>query len=78
MSDYEMLNQRIAAQKVARREEVLKRLVCLLALALAVMVFVVGLNHIGFISDLFMAILLSITVCAGSFNAGIIWTGFKR
>ena len=78
MSDYEMINQRVAAQKAARRKDALRRLSFLFALVLATVLAFVGLEYIGFISELFMMILVSITVCAGSFNAGRIWTGFKR
>lgn len=78
MSDYEMLNQKIAAQKAVRRKDTLKRLACLLAIVLAVVLVFVGLEYIGFISSLFMAILVSVTVCVGAFNAGRIWNGYKR
>ena len=78
MSDYEMLNQKVAAQKAVRRKDALRRLAYLLAVVLAVVLVFVGLEYIGFISSLFMVILISITVCVGSFNAGRIWTGFKR
>ena len=78
MSDYEMLNQKVAAQKAVRRRDALRRLAYLLAVVLAVVLVFVGLEYIGFISSLFMVILISITVCVGSFNAGRIWTGFKR
>lgn len=78
MSDYEILNQKVAAQKAVRRRDALRRLAYLLAVVLAVVLVFVGLEYIGFISSLFMVILISITVCVGSFNAGRIWTGFKR
>ena len=78
MSDYEMLNQKVAAQKAVRRRDALRRLAYLLAVVLAVVLVFVGLEYIGFISSLFMVILISITVCVGSFNAGRIWTGYKR
>jgi hypothetical protein len=78
MSDYEMINQRVAAQKAARRKDALRSLSFLFAVVLATVLAFVGLECIGFISELFMMILVAITVCAGSFNAGRIWTGFKR
>ena len=78
MSDYEMLNQKVAEQKAIRRKDTLRRLACLLAIVLAVLLAFVGLEYIGFISELFMAILIAGTICVGSFNAGRIWSGFKR
>lgn len=78
MSDFEKINQKIAAQKAVMRKETIKGLAKLLAIVLVVVLAFVGLEYIGFISDLFMVILIAITVCAGAFNAGRIWTGFKR
>ena len=78
MSDYEMLNQRVAAKKEVRRKETIKRLIVMLAVVLAVVLAFVGLEYIGFISELFMVILVAVTICVGSFNAGRIWTGFKQ
>lgn len=78
MSDYEMMNQRIAAQKAARRKDALRRLAFTLAIVLVVMLAFVGLEYIGFISELFMVILIAITLCTGAFNAGRIWNGYKR
>lgn len=78
MSDYEMLNQKIAAKKAVRRKDTLRRLAFLLVIVLVVVLAFVGLNYIGFISDLFMVILIAITVCTGAFNAGRIWNSFMR
>ena len=78
MSEFEKINQKIAVQKAAMRKETIKRLTKLLAIVLVVVLFFVGLEYIGFISELFMVILISITVCTGSFNAGRLWNGFKR
>ena len=77
MSEYENINQKIVANKGAMRKEIMKALEKLFAIVVAVILVVVGLNFIGFISDEFMVILLSITVCTGSFNAGRAWTYFK-
>ena len=78
MSDYEMLNQRVAAKKAARRKDMLKRLAFMLAIVLVVVLVFVGLECIGFISDLFMALLIAIAVCTGSFHAGRIWNSYHR
>lgn len=78
MSDYEMLNQRIAAKKAIRRKDTLIRLAFLFAIVLVVVLAFVGLNYIGFISDLFMVILALGALLVGAFNAGRIWNGFMR
>lgn len=78
MSDFEMLNQRVAAQKAARRKETLKRLSFLWVIVAVAILLFRWLEYIGFISDLFYVILFFITVCTGSFRAGRISTGFKR
>ena len=78
MSDYEMLNQRVATKKAARRKDMLRRLTFMLSIALAVVLSILGLEYIGFISDLFMALLIAITVCTGSFHAGRIWNSYRR
>ena len=78
MSDFEILNRKVAAQKAARRKDTLRRLAFMLVIVLVIVLAFVGLEYIGFISDLFMVILISITVCTGAFHAGRIWNGFKR
>lgn len=78
MSDYEMLNQRIAAKKAIRRKDTLIRLAFLFAIVLVVVLAFVGLNYIGFISDLFMVILALGALLVGAFKAGRIWNGFVR
>lgn len=78
MSDYEMLNQKIAEQKAAMRKNTIKRLIGFLGLVLATICAIIGLEAIGFISTTFAAILLLGTICVGAFNAGRIWAGFKR
>ena len=78
MSDYEMINQKIAAQKAVRRRDALKRLAYMLCIVLAAVLAFVGLEYIGFISKLFMVILVSGASLVGAFHAGRIWTGFKR
>ena len=78
MSDYEMLNRRVAEKKAARRKDALIRLAYLLGVVLAVMLVFVGLELIGFISMPFMVILVSGTALVGAFHAGRIWNGFIR
>ena len=78
MSDYEKLNQRAAAQKAVRRKEALKKLLLLLVIIAAVLMVFWGLEYIGFISDLFFVILVSIAVCVGFFQAGRIWESYRR
>ncbi len=78
MSDFEMLNQRVAAKMAARRKDTLRRLAFVLGIVLAVVLALVGLEYIGFISEVFMVILIAVTVCAGSFRAGRIWDGLTQ
>ena len=73
MSEYEKLNQRASAQKVVRRKEALRKLCLLLVIVATVLLAFWGLEHIGFISDLFFVILVLIAVCVGFFNAGRLW-----
>ena len=78
MSDYEILRRRTAAQKAARRKDALISLVYLLGILLAVCLAIAVLEYIGFISKLFMVILVSGALLVGTFNAGRIWDGFIR
>ena len=78
MSEFDKINQKVAAQKAVRRKEMLFKMAYLLATLLVVVLVVVGLEFIGFISKLFMAILVAGAICVGSFNAGRIWNGYER
>ena len=78
MSDYEIMNQRVAARKAARRKDRRRRLLFLLLIVLAVLLALMGLEHIGFISECFQVMLAIITACVGSFKAGCIWNSYRR
>ena len=78
MSDYEIINQRVAAKQAERRKVAVKGLIRLLIIMLIVVLSFLGLEYIGFISELFMTILISIAVCAGAFRAGCIWCSFPK
>lgn len=78
MSDFDMLNQKAAAQKAVRRRDALRRTAYLLGFVLAVMLVLAGLAYIHFISKLFMAILMGGTALVAAFNAGRIWNSFMR
>jgi fatty acid desaturase len=78
MSEFEMLNQKTEAKKAAMRKETVKAIVRLFFIVLAVVLAFAGLYLIGFISLLFMVILISIAVCTGAFHAGRISIGYKR
>ena len=56
-----------------RRKKALKRLALTLSAVFAAILALVGLEWIGFISRVFMVILLAVTMCVGSFKAGNIW-----
>ncbi len=77
MSDYEMLNRRVAEKKAAMRQDALRRTVFLLAVVLAVLLVFVGLWSISFISDAFVLVLVSCTALWGAFRVGQIWN-FNR
>ena len=77
MSDYEAMMARNAKQRAVRRKDAFRRLSFTLVVVLAAALAFVGLEYIGFISKLFMAILAAITICAGAFKAGYIWRDVK-
>lgn len=74
MSDYEMLNRRVAEKKAAMRQDAMRRTVFLLAVVLAVVLVFTGLWVISFISDAFVLMLISCTALWGSFRIGQIWS----
>ena len=74
MSDYEMLNRRVAEKKAAVRQDALRRTVFLLAVVLAVLLVFVGLWAISFISDAFVLVLISCTGLWCAFKVGQIWS----
>ena len=78
MSDYEIVNQMVAARKAARRRDALRRFRFSQLGVLAVLVILLALEYIGFINTTFMLILGIITISAGSFNAGYIWRSYRR
>ena len=78
MSEFEKFNQKNVVNKAAMRKETIKSLAKLFAIVWVVVMAFVVLEWIGFISDLFMLLLIFGTVLVGAFNAGRIWNGFKR
>lgn len=78
MSDYEALMIRNAKQRAIRRKDALRRLAFTLAVVFVVILAFVSLEWIGFISRVFMVILLAATICAGAFKAGYIWHDVRR
>lgn len=75
--NYEMVNQKIAAQKAVWRKDALRRLAFTLAIVLAVALAFFCLEYVGFISEAFLVILIAITICVGSFKAGYICRDIK-
>ena len=78
MSDFEIARRKSAAQKAEKRKDALISLAYLLGILLAVCLVIAGLEYIGFISKLFMVILISGAVLVSTFNAGGIWNTYKR
>jgi len=74
MSDYEMLNRRVAERKATLQKDALRRTVVLLCIVLAVMLVLLGLWVISFISDAFVLVLISCTGLWCAFKVGQIWS----
>lgn len=77
MSDYEKINANVKVQMSARRKEAIKRIVLVLLCVLLAIAAWIGLEAIGFISTMFLVILVAITVCIGAFKTGYIWRDIK-
>ena len=77
MSSLGALNIRITTQRAERRKRAFQQLAFTLAVVLALLLTFLGLEYIGFISELFQLILISLTICAGAFKAGYIWRDVK-
>lgn len=73
MSDYEMLNRRVAERKTTLQKAALRRTVVLLCIVLAVMLVLLGLWVISFISDAFVLLPISGTGLWCAFKVGQIW-----
>ena len=78
MSEYESLNAKVKTNMASRRQAIIKDTNILLVKVLLAIAIFVGLKAITFISAVFMVILISATICIGAFNAGCIWSGYKR
>lgn len=78
MSDYEKINQRVAAKQAEQRKLAVKMLIRLLMIVVIVVLSFLGLEYIGFISEMFMMILIALAVCVGAFRAGCIWCSFPQ
>ena len=77
MSDYEKLNAGVKANVVNRRKSAFGKVAILVMwLAIAIGAFL-GLEAISFISNLFMVILISISVCVCAFKIGYVWHDIK-
>ena len=77
MSDFEKINSNVKVQMSARRKDATKRIVVVLLKLLLALGAIVGLNAIGFISNMFMVILVAVAVCVGAFKTGYIWRDIK-
>jgi hypothetical protein len=77
MSDYEKINVRVNEQVLARRREAIKRIISVLAGVLVYICAFIFLKAIGFISALFMGILVAGTICKGAFKVGFIFRDIK-
>ena len=78
MSEYENFNAKVKTNMASRRKAIIKDTNILLVTVLVTIAIFYGLNAITFISAEFMLILVFITICIGAFNAGRIWSDYKR
>lgn len=77
MSELERINVNAKVQMSARRKEAIKRVILELAKVLLAIAAFVGLEAIGFISTMFLVILVAITICVGAFKVGYICRDIK-
>lgn len=77
MSELERINAGAKAQMSVRRKEAIKRVILELAKVLLAIAAFVGLEAIGFISAMFLVILVAITICVGAFKVGYICRDIK-
>ena len=77
MSEYEKINVGVKAQMSARRKEAIKRIAIELVKVLLAVGACIGLKAIGFISTMFLVILVAIIICVGAFKSGYICRDIK-
>ena len=72
MSDYESINAKVMKNISGRRELAIRKIVSVMVKVLLAIAGLLLLEAIGFISQMFMAILTVIVICVGAFKTG--WT----
>ncbi len=77
MSEYEKINAGVKQSMSARRTEAIKRIVIELVKVLLAIAACIGLKAIGFISAMFLVILVAIIICIGAFKSGYICRDIK-
>lgn len=77
MCEFEKINVNAKAQVVAMRKEAIKKVIVELAKTLLAIGGFVALEAIGFISAMFLVILVAITICVSAFKAGYICRDIK-
>lgn len=77
MSEYEKINAGVKQSMSTRRTEAIKRIVLELVKVLLAIAACIGLKAIGFISAMFLVILVAIIVCVGAFKSGYICRDIK-
>lgn len=77
MSDYERINANVKTNVADRRHEAIKRIVGELSKVLLALGAIGGLKAIGFISAVFMVILMAVAICVGAYKIGYISRDIK-
>lgn len=77
MSDYESINAKVMKNIAGRRVWAVRKIVSVLVKVLLTITVLLLLEAIGFISQMFMAILAVIVICAGAFKTGWICRDIK-
>jgi uncharacterized membrane protein len=77
MSDYESINAKVRKNIAERHEWAIRKIVSVMVKVLLAIAVLLLLEAIGFISQMFMAILTVIVICAGAFKTGYICREIK-
>ena len=77
MSEYEKINAGVKQSMSTRRTEAIKRIALELVKVLLAIGACIGLKAIGFISAMFLVILVAIIICVGAFKSGYICRDIK-
>ena len=72
MSDYERINANVKSNIADKRHQAIKQIIAVLVEVLLALGALICLKAIGFISGTFLAILIAVAICVGTFKIGYI------